>query len=302
MVLYQLSYATCPSAEIPIKVTCLDLANKVVDSCEKKIDLEAKTKKQRYSFNVCNNGKFELELNTYFPYAESAEEVFTKYFLNGESIKKTSNLLRNTAPKVIVDEKEFQGDAKKLIGKRFNFESHPKKNFSTKSFISNCSLAQTGTALVQICHVSMSNGDGKEAFKSGKNNSTTIKCSKENDGVTCNIIIQGTPKDINGILYSNTAEKLAVSGAIESLGDFFNLSFLAHGCEPGPASENISGSTFYKTNIKPFWKKITSKVENLAGEKSLVSVSSGQDEINIKLYPDTKAHNDKNIEKVLDCQ
>lgn len=64
----------------------------MVRSGEKNFDLEARANMHKYHFSVCNTGKFELELDIYFPYAENVEEVFTKYFLNEKNIQKTSNL------------------------------------------------------------------------------------------------------------------------------------------------------------------------------------------------------------------
>jgi hypothetical protein len=295
-------YAACPVVESPLEATCMDLAEAVVADCGKNFDQEAKDKKQKYKFNVCNNGKFVLDLDTYFPHATTVEEVYTKYFLNGENIQKSSNLQKGTAPKVYFEGKPYTGSATGLKGKAFKIESHPKKSFSTKELISICSFASDGTIATQTCNLSMTSGDGKDAFKTGKTNSTVIKCTKITVGVKCAVTVKGFPKDIDGILYSNTAEKLAVSGAIETMRDFYNLSYIGHGCDPGPASENVLTSAFYKTNLDPFWKSITSKVENLKGDKSLVTVSSGDDAINIKLIEDTKDHNSKNADKVLDCQ
>jgi hypothetical protein len=285
-----------------VEETCMDLANAVVASCETNFDQEAKDKKQGYKFNVCGNGKFELDIDTYFPYAATIEEVFTKYFLNGENIKKTSNLLQNTAPKIFINGKTYNGPASGLKGKAFTLETHPKKSISTKDFYSNCSLTSDGNSYTQTCNVSMTKGDGKDAFKSGKTNSTVIKCSKAQVGVECKVVVKGSPKDISGILYSNTAEKLAVSGAIETMRDIFNLSYLGHGCDPGPASENITKSTFYKNNIDTFWKKVTNTVETQTGKHGLVTVTSGTESFNIKTNADTKVYNEKNVNKVMDCQ
>lgn len=267
----------------------MDLANAVVATCETSFDQEAKDKKQGYKFDVCGNGKFELDIDTYFPYAATVEEVFTKYFLNGENIKKTSNLLQNTAPKIFVNGKIYSGPASGLKGKAFTIETHPKKSISTKDFYSSCSLTSDGSSYTQTCNVSMTNGDGKDTFKSGKTNSTVIKCSKAKVGVECKVVVKGSPKDINGILYSNTAEKLAVSGAIETMRDIFNLSYLGHGCDPGSGSENITKSTFYKNNIDSFWKKVTNTVETQTGDHGLVTATSGTGSFNIKTNADTKA-------------
>ena len=274
----------------------------VVVNCAKDFDQEAKDKKQNYIFNVCNNGKFELSIETYFPHASTVEEVYTQYFLNGENIRKSSNLQQYTAPIVWYDGKEYAGSATELKGKEFKIESHPKKSFFSRELISGCSFMSDGTSATQTCNLSMTNGDGKDVFKLDKTNSTVIKCTKATTGVKCSATVKGSPKDITGIFYSRTAEKLAVSGAIETMIDFFNLSYLGHGCDPGPNSENVLTSTFYKTLIDPFWKIMTSKVENLKGDKSLVTVSSGAEALNIKLIADTKDHNAKNVDKVMDCQ
>jgi hypothetical protein len=285
-----------------VESSFMQLAQATVSTCATKLDQEAKYKKQKFDFNVCNSGKFELEMETFFPYAASVEDVFSDYFLNGENIKKTSNLLQDTAPKIWVDGKVYTGKAAGLKGKAYTIETHPEKSFSTKNFYSGCSLAPNGASLTQTCNVSLTKGDAKEAFEAGKTNSTTTKCTKVPVGVKCVVTVKGSPKSINGILYRNTAEKLAVSGAIEAMRDIYNLSYLAHGCAPGAESENVTTSNFFKNNIDPFWEKVTSKVENLSGSKSLVSVSSGLEAISVKTFEDTKDWNEKNVEnKILSC-
>lgn len=286
-----------------IESSFMQLAESSVSTCATKLDQEAKDQKQNFNFSVCDSGKFELEIDTYFPYASTVEEVFNKYFHNGESIKKTSNLLQDTAPKIWVDGKAYTGTVAGLKGKGFTLETNPEKSFSSKTFYSSCSLTPNGATLTQNCNLSLTKGDAKEAFKAGTTNSTAIKCTKITVGVKCTVTVKGSPKSISGILYSNTAEKLAVSGAIETMRDMFNLSYLAHGCDPGTSSEKITNSTFMKNNVDPFWKKITSKVEALTGKQSLVSVSSGTEALTVITIVDTKDYNTKNVNnKVMDCQ
>lgn len=257
------------------------------NECNKKFNEESKNNKHQYDLSFCDNGRFELKLETYFPYAESPEEVFSNYFLNGANIQKTSNLLQSTAPKIWLDGKVYSGKASGLKGKTFKIETHPKKSFSTRNFYSTCKLTPTGESLTQDCSISMESGDGKEYFKSSEKNSTNVKCTKEVVGVKCAIIVKGAPKSISGILYSNTAEKLAVSGAIETMRDMFNLSYLDHGCTPGRASENTKGTTFFDKNLEPFWEKVTGKVENLEGARSQVKVKSGAEGFTVKTISDT---------------
>jgi hypothetical protein len=271
-----------------VESSFLQLAEATVATCATKLDQEAKDNKQKFDFSVCDSGKFELKMDTYFPYASSVEDVFSDYFHNGKNIQKTSNLLQDTAPQIWVNGKIYTGNSSGLKGKAYTIETHPEKSFSSKTFYSGCTLIYSGADLTQSCNVSLTKGDAKEAFQAGKTNSTTTKCTKVAVGVKCTVTVKGSPKSINGILYSNTAEKLAVSGAIETMRDVYNLSYLAHGCAPGSESENVTSSSFYKNNLDPFWKKITSKVENLSSSKSQVSVSSGTEALSIKTFEDSK--------------
>lgn len=275
------AYQYCPGQELGEDFSVLEKQDSFMLtvnqlSCVESFNQQEIAGKHAYSFAVCESGKFKLDISTTFPNSTSVEEVFNNYFLNGDKVNQASSLLleaptinKSTSAKIV--------DLKAL--KTYEMISKPTKSSETSTLYSNCSLALTGsTKIVQTCNINLAKGDAAAAFDSG-NNSTVISCEKKDLGVDCKITVNGNPKPYSGILGfgSRSAERLAVSGAVETLYDMYNLSYMNHaptGCKPADVSTGMSKTNFHLTKLSKFWAIGVEKAANTSGAYSKVALSS----------------------------
>lgn len=250
-------------------------------SCVESFNEQVMNGKHSYAFGVCESGKFNLSIKTFYPNAESAEEVFNNYFLNGDNVNSASSLLQ-TAP--TINEKIKPTVAELLAKKAYVMKSSPVKDGKSSNLISNCSIATTDKIkkIEQTCTMDMSKGDGNQAF-ANTTNSTKISCEKsaENEkGVACSITVVGKTKPYTtgyGLITLRSAERLAVSGAIETMKDMYALSYMNHsstGCFPNSTTVGIAKTNFYTTKVEKFWPTGVDKAAATSGDYSKISMSS----------------------------
>lgn len=275
------AYQYCPGQELGEDFSLLKKQDSFMMmatqlSCVESFNQQQTAGKHAYDFWVCDGGKFNLEINTTFPNSTTVEEVFNNYFLNGNKVNQASSLLLE-APKINNDIDPKVADLKGL--KTYEMISKPTKSNEVSTMYSNCSLALTGTTkIVQTCNVNMGKGSAASAFDSGTN-STVISCEKKTDGVDCKIIVKGNTKPYSGVLGfgSRSAERLAVSGAVETMYDMYNLSFMNHAptnCNPNDASVGLKKTNFHLNKLNKFWPTGVAKAEETDGQYSKLSMSS----------------------------
>lgn len=245
-------------------------------SCVTAFDQQVSAGKHNYAFGVCESGKFNLDINTTFPNTDSVEDVFNNYFLNGTKVNEASNLLQ-AAPKINSSTNPKVADLKDL--KTYTMVSVPTKDGTPSTIQSNCSLAVTGTTkIVQTCNIDLSKGNAAKAFDAGTN-STVISCEKKDVGVDCKISVKGNTKPYSaylGFAY-RSPERLAISGAIETMYDMFNLSYMDHaptGCKPNDVSSGMTKTNFHLNKLNKFWATSVDKAEDQEGSSSKLTMSS----------------------------
>lgn len=251
--------------------------------CIDAFNQQDKTGKHSYDFGVCENGKFNLKINTTFPNSISVEEVFNNYFLNGDKVEQSSNLL-SSPPLTNKTKSPRVSNLKNL--KNYEMMTSPTKNGKTSTIYSNCSLTQVSTIkIVQTCHLNFNKGDAKDGFDQNtnhqENNSTVIDCEKKDSAVDCKIIVQGDTKPYDGFLGigSRSAERLAISGAIETLYDMFNLSYMNHSkqdCKPNDSASGIKKSNLHLNKLNKFWANTMESAASTIGPFSKVTINSNE--------------------------
>ena len=247
-------------------------------TCVEAFNQEALTHKHSYDFSVCENGKFNLSIKTFFPNAKTVEEVFNNYFLNGDTVNTASSLLQS-APTINDKIKPTVLELSQLS--TYKMKSEPVKSGSTSHLVSDCSMMITDkiNKIEQNCNLNLREGTGGEVFNSGKN-STNITCEKnpaDTKGVTCTIIVHGHPKPYQSFFIHRSAERLAVSGAIETMKDMFALSFINHsvnGCKPNDSDAGIAKTNFYINNVEKFWPQGVALTAAITKSNSKISLSS----------------------------
>lgn len=275
------AYQYCPGQELGEDFSVLEKQDNFMQtvtqlSCVESFNQQQTAGKHNYTFGVCESGKFKLDINTTFPNTDSVEDVFNNYFLDGNKVNQASNLLL-AAPKINNSVAPKVADLKGL--KTYEMVSVPTKDSTPSTLYSNCSMVLTGTTkIVQTCKINLAKGDAADAFDSG-DNSTVIACEKKDTGVDCKITVNGNTKPYSAYLGTvyRSAERLAVSGAIETMYDMYNLSYMDHaptGCKPGDVSVGFKKTNLHLNKLNNFWGTGVEKAKAQDGSSSKLTMSS----------------------------
>lgn len=142
------------------KMTCLESYNE-----------SAKSNEQQYRAKICENGKFELDIDIHFN-EESVKSVFENYFLSGEKLMNSNNLISSLPVFTIKNQKKNKISLAEANQQKYTLTTAVKK-YLTSEIQTNCKVNISNNSTTQTCTINTESGGGKK-FDTRYKNQTKI--------------------------------------------------------------------------------------------------------------------------------
>jgi hypothetical protein len=219
-----------------------------------------------YELILKPNGQFEIyTTQTYSKQKEISDLVYDLFFDESKQLNASPSLVAQTV------NLNYSQKINQRGVHQYRHTSSARKNNMAATMENQCSLKVDESIITNECKlIKASTVITSKLFKYA---SSKLDCKKSISSQICQTSLIGQTEAINLLLTSRTADRLAISGAVESLRTLFNLYHLVTN-ERMPLSSN----NFQELNLTPLWDDLISKLnrhEKLDRGLKIISAPNG---------------------------
>ena len=196
-----------------------------------------------YNLTIKEDGDFAILVNERFHNQYNLKSVVYSNFLNVNNLKSNDESLISQTYSININ------NALKTNGKKtYKTVLKASRNNITATLENDCTLTVNDTSITNYCRITRAKAPIiGSLFKYGYSNFACYQ--KEDSLVTCKVNITGKPDSINMFVMKRSSERLAVSGAVQTL----KTLFANYKLTTEKRKTNLSSDALYKYNISGLW-------------------------------------------------
>jgi hypothetical protein len=205
-----------------------------------------------FKVSIKKAGDFKIVINEKYAESFKIKSIIEQHFLRESNQKKADSKLKSVRYTNSIASK-----VSKTGTHKYTMVSKMSKIQMTATITNSCQLIVSSNKTINKCSIQKSNV--RFIGSLFHNGSSRVECTENTDKTkSCKITLSGKVKGIDTFLVDRTADRLAISGTIESLHSTFGIYHnLINSSET-----NGRSTTYFKNNLSDLWQAMIAELNS----------------------------------------